>query len=61
MGAAIRQMAETAYKNMEESNDGDEDFQMDMIPDLLDLPAPPISQVRLPLICLFEKIADVCS
>lgn len=61
MGAAIRQMAETAYKNMEESNDGDEDFQMDMIPDLLDPPAPPISQVRLPLICLFEKIADVCS
>ena len=61
MGAAIRQMAETAYKNMEESNDGDEDFQMDMIPDLLDPPAPPISQVRLLLICLFEKIADVCS
>ena len=54
-------MAETAYKNMEESNDGGEDFQMDMIPDLLDPPAPPISQVRLPLICLFEKIADVCS
>ena len=61
MGAAIWQMAEMAYKNMEESNNGDEDFQMDMIPDLLDLPAPPISQVHLPLICLFEKIADVCS
>ena len=61
MGAAIWQMVEMVYKNMEVSNDGDEDFQMNMIPDLLDPPAPPISQVHLPLICLFEKIADVCS
>ena len=54
-------MVEMVYKNMEVSNDGDEDFQMNTIPDLLDPPAPLISQVHLPLICLFEKIADVCS
>lgn len=62
VGAAIRQMVETAYKNVREYNDGDEDFLMDMTPDgtgagpstrrVFDPLAPPKSQVRLTLICL---------
>lgn len=61
VGAAIRQMAETAYKNVKEYNDGDDDMLVDMTPDGtgagpstsrgFDPLAPPKSQVRLPLSC----------